>query len=147
MKKMLPPTYFLLAIALVVLIHLLFPLCQLLVLPWRLLGLLPLTFGIVLNLLADQAFKKIKTTVKPGEPSRAMVTGGVFRVSRNPMYLGMTLALLGIVVLLGSVAPLPVVPAFALLLDRVFVVPEEESLETTFGEAFRQYRERVRRWI
>ena len=63
------------------------------------------------------------------------------------MYLGMTLILLGIAVLLGSASPFAVVPVIAVLFDRVFIVPEERMLEETFGDHFREYRGRVRRWI
>jgi protein-S-isoprenylcysteine O-methyltransferase Ste14 len=147
MKKVLPPTYFLLAIALAVVLHLLVPVRQLLTFPWRLLGLFPLAIGIVLNLLADQAFKKNNTTVKPFERSNILVTGGVFGISRNPMYLGMVLILLAVALLLGSATPFVVAFLFWAVLQYVFVVDEERMLEDTFGDRFRQYRQRVRRWI
>jgi protein-S-isoprenylcysteine O-methyltransferase Ste14 len=63
------------------------------------------------------------------------------------MYLGMTLILLGIAALLGSTTPFVVVPVFTVLLDRIFIVQEEQMLEATFGDQFRQYRKKVRRWI
>ena len=147
MKRTLPPVYFLGAIIVEVLLHFLFPLRQLLVFPWRLVGVVFLLIGLILNLLADQAFKKHDTTVKPFEESNALVTGGVFNISRNPMYLGMTLILLGIALLLGSATPFGVVVILAVLFDRVFIAPEERMLEETFGDQFRQYRNRVRKWI
>jgi protein-S-isoprenylcysteine O-methyltransferase Ste14 len=147
MKKPLPPVYFLGAIILSIALHFLFPLRQIFDYPWRLVGFLPLVAGIVLNLLADQDFKKHKTTVKPFQKSSALVTAGVFGISRNPMYLGMTLILLGIASLLGSTAPFMVALLFPLLMDRSFIDVEEEMLEDTFGTQFREYRERVRRWI
>ena len=147
MKKLLPPTYFLSAIIVSVALHFLLPLHQLISFPWRLVGLVPLIIGIVLNLLADQAFKKHATTVKPFEKSNALVTGGVFGISRNPMYLGMTLILLGLALLLGSATPFAVVAVLAILFDRIFIAPEESMLEDTFGDTFRQYLKSVRRWI
>lgn len=146
-KRPLPPIYFLGAIVLVVALHFVFPLRQLLALPWCLVGILPLLLGIVLNFLADRAFKKHNTTVKPFEESTALVTAGVFGVTRNPMYLGMTLIVLGIALLLGSATPFVAVIALPILLDRLFIAPEEQMLETTFGDSFREYRKRVRRWI
>ncbi len=77
MKKPLPPAYFLGAIILSIALHFLLPLRQLLFFPWRLVGLVPMFIGIVLNLLADQAFKKHSTTVKPFEESNALITAGV----------------------------------------------------------------------
>ena len=147
MKKTLPPVYLLGAIIVEVLFHFLLPLRQFLVFPWRLLGLVFLVIGLVLNALAAQKFKKHETTVKPFEESRALVTGGVFNISRNPMYLGMSLILFGLGVLLGSASPFAVVPVFIVLLDQIFIVQEEQMLEATCGDQFRQYRKKVRRWI
>jgi protein-S-isoprenylcysteine O-methyltransferase Ste14 len=147
MRKLLPPAYFLGAILLAVIFHFLLPVSQVLTYPWRLLGLAPLVIGVILNLLADQAFKRHDTTVKPFEESSALVTDGVFRITRNPMYLGMILILFGVAMLLGSAAPFAVVLLLAALLDRVFIAPEEQKLEDTFCERFRQYRKRVRRWV
>jgi len=147
MKNPLPPTYFLTAIALATALHFLFPLRQLLVFPWRLVGLMPLLIGIALNLAADQEFKKHNTTVKPREQSCALVTDGVFGFTRNPMYLGMTLILLGLVLLLGSATPFIVALVLPVLFDCIFITPEERALATSFGDKFREYRKRVRRWI
>jgi protein-S-isoprenylcysteine O-methyltransferase Ste14 len=146
-RRVLPPVYFLAAILGEVLLHFLFPIHQVLAFPWRLLGLAFLAAGMVLNALADRSFKKHETTVKPFEESRALVTGGVFGISRHPMYLGMALMLLGLAALLGSAASFAVIPVFAVALDRIFIVQEERMLEETFGDRFRRYRTRVRRWI
>ena len=147
MKQPLPPTYFLVAIVVAVALHFLVPIRQLLHFPWRLAGIAPLLIGIVLNLVADQSFKRHNTTVKPFEESSDLVTDGIFSITRNPMYLGMTLILLGIAALLGSATPLVVVIVFLVLFDRVFITPEEIMLEETFGDDFRRYRKRVRKWI
>jgi protein-S-isoprenylcysteine O-methyltransferase Ste14 len=79
--------------------------------PWRWIGLLPIAAGIALNILADLALKRHQTTVKPFEPSTAIVTGGVFGLSRNPMYLGMALGLVDAACLLGALTPWLVVTA------------------------------------
>lgn len=142
-----PPTYFLTALVLAVALHFLFPLYRLLNFPWTLEGLLPLAIGIMLNLAADKAFKQHDTTVKPFEESKMLVTRGVFAVSRNPMYLGMALILLGIALFLGSASPFLVVIALVIVFDRMFIAPEEKMLEETFGDKFDEYRARVRRWI
>lgn len=147
MKKALPPVYFFAAIVLAVALHFLQPLRQLFAFPWRLAGLAPLVIGILLNLRADRRFKKHDTTVKPFEKSDFLVTDGVFGISRNPMYLGMALILLGAALLFGSLTPFAVVIVLPILLDRMFISPEEQMLEDTFGDQFREYRERVRRWV
>jgi len=147
MKTLLPPAYFVVALVLMLLLHFVLPLQQVIAFPWCLFGLIPLTVGAALNLLADRAFKKEGTTVKPFEESKALVTNGVFRISRNPMYLGMAAVLFGTAVLLGSATPFLVIPTIAVLFDRIFIVPEERMLTKTFKDQFQQYRKRVRRWI
>ncbi len=147
MKRILPPTYLLGAIILLVGLHFLFPLREINRFPWTLIGIVPLAAGIVLNILADRAFKRQNTTVKPFQQSRVLVTQGVFRISRNPMYLGMVLILAGIAMLMGSASPWIIVTAFAVVFDRLFIRAEERMLAETFGPAFREYKKRVRRWL
>ncbi|MBN2301467.1 MAG: isoprenylcysteine carboxylmethyltransferase family protein [Lentisphaerae bacterium] len=147
MKKPSPLTFLLAAIVLSTVLHFLLPLQQLLKFPWRLVSILPLLTGIALNLSADQIFKRYNTTVKPFEKSNALITSGVFRITRNPMYLGMTLILLGIALLMGSITPYLVVIAFPILVDHWFISPEEKLLENTFGDQFRQYQRQIRKWI
>lgn len=147
MNRPLPPAFFLSALVLAVVLHLVLPLARILDWPWRWLGAAPLAFGCALNLIADQAFKRRGTTVKPFRESSALVTDGVFRISRHPMYLGMVSIVAGAGLLLGSLSPLLVAGALAALLDRVFIRAEEPMMESVFGEDYRDYRRRVRRWI
>jgi protein-S-isoprenylcysteine O-methyltransferase Ste14 len=128
-------------------LHFLFPGVTDLVFPWPLLGVIPLALGIGINLVADRSFKQHNTAVKPLEKSTALVTHGVFRVSRNPMYLGIVLILLGIALFLGSLTPYLVVFLFAIFIDIVFIRFEEKKLEEIFGEAWLEYKKSVRRWI
>lgn len=123
------------------------PTVRIAALPYALLGVMPVMIGLTLNLLADRAFRAHGTTVKPFERSSRLLTGGVFALSRNPMYLGMVLILAGFGVLLGTLAPLLVVPAFAILLDLRFIRPEERMLADTFRGAWSLYRRHVRRWL
>jgi protein-S-isoprenylcysteine O-methyltransferase Ste14 len=146
-KKTLPPTYLWIAIAVMLALHFLLPLIKIIAWPWTLLGIIPLAGGIALNLSADNAFRTARTTVKPFEESTALVTSGVFRISRHPMYLGFVLALIGIAVLLGSLAPWIVIPVFAVLMDRIFIQVEESMLQARFGQDWLQYKATVRRWI
>ncbi|MBN2307469.1 MAG: isoprenylcysteine carboxylmethyltransferase family protein [Candidatus Hydrogenedentes bacterium] len=147
MKKPLPPTYLLAAILIMVALHFLFPWVKVIPLPWNLLGLLPFLLGGVLNLRADRLFKDRDTTVKPFEESSAFITEGVFGVTRNPMYLGFVLILAGLAAFMGSATPWAIVPAFAVVMEVVFIRPEERAMEAAFGEAYRTYRMRVRRWV
>jgi len=145
-KKPLPPTCFLAALVAQAVLHLLLPGCRVIPFPWSLLGAVPLAMGLAVEVIADRAFKRHSTTVKPFEKSSALVTDGVFAISRHPMYLGFVLVLLGVAVLMGSWTPYVVVVVFAVLTDVLFIRVEERMLEKTFGEAWREYKKEVRRW-
>jgi protein-S-isoprenylcysteine O-methyltransferase Ste14 len=130
-----------------VLLQFFLPVYQLISYPWNAIGIIPLMLGMTLNISADRAFKKIGTTVKPFEVSTTLVTSGVFRYSRNPMYLGMVMILTGVAFLLGALSPFIIIPIFAITMDRVFIVSEENMLDQRFGGKWQQYKENVRRWI
>ncbi len=147
MTKLLPPTYFFASIVLALAAHFLFPLAAVIPFGWRYAGAVPIAAGIALNIVADRQFKNRGTEVKPFKRSSALVTDGVFRWSRNPMYLGMALIVCGIAWLEGSLSPWIAPAALAALLDRLFIVREERMLEETFGAAYGQYRRSVRRWL
>ena len=147
MKKALPPIYFLLALVAMVVLHLLWPILRFWGFPLNMAGLVPLAFGIFLNLAADRQFASRQTTVKPFQRSSALVTTFPYTLTRNPMYLGITLMLLGIALLFGTASPLIPVVAFAVLMDLRFVRVEERMLAETFGRDWEQYRTRVRRWF
>jgi protein-S-isoprenylcysteine O-methyltransferase Ste14 len=146
-KKVLPPTYLWISIAIMLMLNFLLPLTNIIPWPWNLLGIFPLACGLALNVIADNAFRTAKTTVKPFEESTALVTSGVFHISRHPMYLGFVLSLIGIAVLLGSLVSFFVIPVFAVLMDRVFIQVEERMLEAKFDQAWLDYQAKVRRWI
>jgi len=144
---LLPPAFVLIAGLLMTGLHLVVPWVQLLAMPWRLLGVVPVAVGILLNIWADQLFKRARTAVKPFEPSTALVLAGPFHFSRNPMYLGMVLALVGIAIVLGSATPWLVVPLFVWLVTERFIIREERKLEATFGQQYYDYKVKVRRWV
>ncbi len=147
LKKVLPPTYLLVAIILILALNFTFPVATIVQIPLNLIGLIPLMIGVALNLIADRDFKRNQTTVKPYEESRTLLTDGVYQYSRHPMYLGFVLILLGITFLLGSISPYIVVIAFTFLMEIVFIKVEEKMLNETFQEEWRQYTSKVRRWI
>jgi len=147
MKRVLPPTYFFLAIVAAAGFHFLAPGCVVIPWPWKLIGCLGVGGGAALTGLTEAAFKRHGTTIKPFEESSALMTSGPFRFSRNPMYLGIALILAGIATLFGSLTPWFAVVAFCVLIDRRFIRVEESMMEATFGEPYREYKKRVRRWI
>ena len=146
-RQILPTTYLLIALVLILVLHFTFPAIKLIPLPWNLLGLILLITGIALNLIADGAFHRAGTTVKPFQESCALLTDGVYRLSRNPMYLGFVLTLIGVAILLGSLTPWIIVPIFIVLMEVVFIQIEERMLAVKFGPDWQAYKKKVRRWI
>ena len=145
-KRVLPPMYLYGAVGLILLLHFLLPIAMVIPKPWHFLAILPFALGSALNLLADRDFKMNGTTVKPFETSTELLTGGVYKISRHPMYLGFVLILLGITVFLRSLSPYIVVGAFAVLMELVFIRVEEAMLEDTFGAEWVAYKRGWRRW-
>ena len=146
-KPVMPPTYLFIAIVIMVALHFSFPAAIIIRIPWNLVGMIPLAAGVILNLVADKDFKQHRTTVKPFEESTVLLTSGVYRLSRNPMYLGFELILIGVALLLGSLTPLAVVLLFPLLMEARFIRAEERMLDRQFGRSWSAYQEEVRRWI
>lgn len=146
-KQILPPTYVLVSSLVIILLGVLVPGATIFPFPWNLAGLIPLLIGVWLNLSADQALKQVQTTVKPFEEPTSLITSGAYRLSRNPMYLGFVLILLGAAMLFKGWIPVLVVPAFTVLMEMRFIHHEEKALEDKFDQTWRAYKRRVRRWI
>jgi protein-S-isoprenylcysteine O-methyltransferase Ste14 len=105
--------------------------------------------GAVTSLAGVVAFRRSRTTVNPLRPETAssLVNGGVYRLTRNPMYVGFLFVLLGWAVWLWAPWPWLGLPLFMLFLTRFQIVPEERAMEKLFGSAYREYRNQVRRWL
>ena len=105
--------------------------------------------GASLDLAGLVAFRKARTTVNPLTPSRsaAVVSSGVYRLTRNPMYLGLALILLGLAVYLASPWGLLGPLVFAAYITRFQIIPEERALRARFGAKYTAYCTRVRRWL
>ena len=146
-KKLMPPTYLLIAVILCVTLHFILPIKIIIPATWNLVGLIPVILGIWINLAADRELKLAETTVKPFAESYALVQVGVYRFSRNPMYLGFIAILLGISILLRTLSPFIVVIAYAILIDTTFIRYEEHKLARLFSDEWDQYRSKVRKWI
>jgi protein-S-isoprenylcysteine O-methyltransferase Ste14 len=146
-KNIMPPTWLLMAILVMLLLHFLVPGAWVVPQLWNLTGLIFLAAGVMMNLVADSAFHQAHTTVKPFEESTALITNGVFRISRNPMYLGFVLILVGIAIVLRSISPWLVVAVFTVLMDRIYITVEEQAMCAGFGWAYAEYCRHVRRWL
>lgn len=106
-------------------------------------------FGIGCSLLGVISFRRAHTTVNPMDPSAAaaLVVSGVYRFTRNPMYLGFLCLLLGEIAWLGSPVALLAAPALVIYLNRFQIAPEESALRERFGAEFVTYAARVPRWL
>lgn len=105
--------------------------------------------GLAFDLLGLLAFRASRTTVNPLAPERAsaLVTGSVYRVTRNPMYVGLAFLLLAWAAFLAALLPFAGPIFFVLYITRFQIQPEERVLHQLFGEEYAQYSARVRRWL
>lgn len=110
-------------------------------------GVMVAGLGVLFIFWAAAWFWKKKTTIEPHHTPGTLIVEGPFRLSRNPIYLGMVLILSGQVIWLGAFSPAVLIPVFLLVLHLRFVVPEERALAETFAEEGRAYLEATRRWL
>ncbi len=103
--------------------------------------------GLALMFIGVVQLRRADTNIEPWKPSTTLVTTGLYRFSRNPIYLGMTLAYLGVTLLADSLLALVVLPLVLIFVRFGVIEREERYLEGKFGEAYRAYKGRVRRWI
>jgi protein-S-isoprenylcysteine O-methyltransferase Ste14 len=145
--RIIPPIYFLAAVVASVGLHLVMPLALLVPSPIDLAGVVLVVVGLGITLWAAGLFRLAGTPVVPFTQSTVLVTGGIYRWTRNPMYLGLVIALLGLAVVLGTLGAFVPIPLFVWQIRRKFVLPEEAFLEGIFGGRYLEYKARVRRWL
>jgi len=148
MKKRIPPP--LIAMLCVLIIFLSKSIFPSFVFSYKLqLGIFVSTIGFLLLIISIKSFIDSKTTINPLnlKKSTYLVTSGVFRFSRNPMYLGMLLFLLGTAIILNIIGGLIISILFIFYMNFFQIIPEEKALENLFGKNYRNYRKTVRRWI
>jgi protein-S-isoprenylcysteine O-methyltransferase Ste14 len=103
--------------------------------------------GLVLVALAAAEFRRARTTIVPHRQASALVTGGIYSRTRNPIYLADLMILAGLILYWDAVLSLVLVPLLLWVLERRFVIPEENRLRRTFRADFARYAHKVRRWI
>jgi protein-S-isoprenylcysteine O-methyltransferase Ste14 len=129
------------------LLNLFLPVIRIIPVPWSLLGIVILVLGIAIAVLAEGQFHRAGTSVTPFEVSTTLVTLGLYRFTRNPMYLGSVLILIGVAIICGTLTPFLAPVLFTILIDRKFIIREEKMLASKFGEVWQEYRAKTRRWI
>jgi len=115
----------------------------------NLISLFLMTVGLIVLLIAISAFIKLKTTINPLKPEAAssLVTTGIFRISRNPMYLGMLLLIISLWIKTGAVLGFILVAGFIAYLNYFQIFPEEQAMKGLFSGKYEVYCQQVRRWL
>lgn len=147
-RPVLPPVYLLVAALAMIALHMALPVAHIGASIWRLFlgGAIIIAGGTVIASSA-RSFWKAGTPIRPFEVSTTLVITGLFRYSRNPMYVGMGGILFGLALVLGTATPFAVPPVFVVVITRRFILHEEEALADRFGGQYVEYKTRVRRWL
>lgn len=147
MKKVIPPFLFLFCIVLMVFVNGLFPEKKYLQPPFTYFGILLIIIGLIMAIHIKQIFEQIDTEIDTFKRPRKFVDSGLFSISRNPIYLGFTLSLVGVGVLIGNLVSLIGILIFFLITNTWYIPYEEKNMEKEFGDDYKIYKSKVRRWI
>jgi protein-S-isoprenylcysteine O-methyltransferase Ste14 len=142
-----PPVWLLLGLIAIFSLNELYPAVRFTSLAAQVVGGIIILVGLFLLVAANGLFVRAGTDVIPFRKVSSLVTSGVYRYSRNPMYLGMAAVLLGCAVTVGALSALPVPLVFAFIVDARFIRPEEQMLRGLFPDEYPAYCRRVRRWL
>lgn len=145
-----PPPIYALATALVMwVLSRYLPVAQLINDPLNKFGIVIMILAVFIDFSSLYLFFKKRTTPNPMKPefTTGLVTKGFYKISRNPMYLGMLTILFGFAFFLGNLTSFLVLPAFYFVITEMQIKPEEYMLEKKFGEEYLDYKSKVRRWL
>lgn len=146
-KGPIPPVILLVTILCEIGLHYWLPITRLIQAPWNWFGVVIIVLGVLIIVMPATAFARADTTIKPFQDSSKLVVSGLYRYTRNPMYVGMVIILLGIAVLLGDLSPFLMPILFVPVLNTRVIRHEEQMLEERFGDEYRDLKKTVRRWI
>lgn len=145
-KILIPPVFVFLSIVIILLSYFLLPHYNFIPFPFNFSGLMVVFGGITIMGKARDLFKKHNTTLAI-EPASNLIREGIYAHTRNPMYIGMFLLLMGIAICFGNLAALFSPVLFILLVSIVIIPKEEKMMQESFGEAYKIYCSKVRRWL
>jgi len=146
-QKILPPFWFFGGLGGMALTHFVYPTPVAVLSDIKLLGWVIFCGAFIMAWRAKRRFDLAETPVKPFSESTVVVESGLFRLSRNPMYLAMNIGLTGFAIAIGDGLPFLIAPAFFMVITTQFIQHEERLMEARFGQAYLEYKARVRRWI
>jgi len=142
-----PPVYLVLTLLIMSVLNYHLPLVRLWGPPESYAGAALVIIGTLMTGHSARLFRLAKTPLIPFERTTTLITHGPYRYTRNPMYLGLVLIVLGVAILQGSLGAFLPLPGLVWILRAHFVLGEERFLEDLFGERYREYKRSVRRWI
>jgi len=147
MMRLNPPRIYQGFITLMIVIYLLMPATRVIPFPVNLLGIVVFFAGAWLAIAARRQFVKNETPVPFSDTTNLLHTNGIYRFTRNPMYLGITVGLLGVALIFSSYLNFLFPLLFLVWMDRLYIPREEQALQNQFGDQYAEFRKRVRRWI
>lgn len=147
MKRVIPPVLFLICIALMLGIRNTATIQEIVSSPFNYIGIIPGLLGLMMTVKVRKQFSNTDTEVHTFKKPRKLVTNGLFEVSRNPIYLGFMISLVGVWILLGTLLPILGCLLFFLVSNSWYVPYEERTMEELFGREYRDYKSKVRRWV
>lgn len=143
-----PPLWWFLSLVAMFILNRNWPLITWLHTPWTYVGYLVIVLGGVIGILSIRRFRTAGTTIDPiALGATVLVSEGLYQYTRNPMYAGLVLVLLGAALCMGSLTPFFVIPVFMAIIQTLFIRHEEAHLLGVFGDEYAAYQRRVRRWI
>jgi protein-S-isoprenylcysteine O-methyltransferase Ste14 len=146
-QKILPPVWMFGVMMVMVVLHEMVPTPLVALGQLKLLGWTIFAGALVMAWRAKKRFDIAETPVKPFTESTIVVEAGLFRYSRNPMYLAMLFGLTGFALAIGDALPFIVIPVYFILITTQFIAHEEQLMEARFGQSYLEYKSRVRRWL
>ncbi|WP_325176799.1 methyltransferase family protein [Paenibacillus alkalitolerans] len=115
--------------------------------PYSFLGLPLVITGLTVTMWGSGKFRSVQTNIHTFKEPDKLVVDGLYRYSRNPMYLGFAISLLGVCFMLGAASPFIILALFVAVTDRWYIEFEEKMLQKKFGVDYENYKSAVRRWI
>ena len=149
MPKIFPPLIAAIIAACMWLLQRYLPVMELIPVEWKGVGLFFVAIALVIDLWSLFLFSRARTTFHPLklDNTSALVTSGMYRLTRNPMYLGLLLLLTGVAIWLGGLTPFLMLPLFVWIITNHQIIHEERILEEKFEQHYLEYKQKVRRWL
>lgn len=147
MQKLIPPFLLFISVLVMVFIHFIFPMQIIILPPYNYLGIILIISGLIIAKKTEQHFSKINTEIHTFKKPKKLVTDGFFQYSRNPIYIGFVMILLGLNIVLGSLTPFVIIVIFIIVTNCWYIPFEEKKMQEQFGHEYENYKKEVRRWI